>query len=153
MSLISKKSPEQLAQAAAEKERKRREAQELEYAAEGKRAWQAFMSTPVGLARQSFERGDQVFQCSISASGLRTVIIAIAGNVTQSASDPVVILNSVCREGWELVNGSFLVSDEGAALRGDTVGYYLFRRCEANWREADWRDSNVPGVDDERSAS
>jgi hypothetical protein len=45
----------------------------------------------------------------------------------QQTSDPVAILNSVCHEGWELVNGSFVIVDGRT-----TVGYYLFKRCEAN---------------------
>jgi hypothetical protein len=51
----------------------------------------------------------------------------------------------VCDEGWELVNGSFVFVEQGqqsrdkfmssgqnVAIKGSTVGYYLFRRCEAN---------------------
>jgi len=52
-----------------------------------------------------------------------------------------VILNSVCREGWDLVNGSFvfhelgsesrdkfMASGQNVAVRGTIVGYYLFER-------------------------
>jgi hypothetical protein len=60
-----------------------------------------------------------------------------------------VILNGVCREGWELVNGSFTFVEEGqqsrdkfmasgqnVAIKGTTVRYYLFRRNEAMRRAA-----------------
>jgi hypothetical protein len=53
--------------------------------------------------------------------------------------------NAVCSEGWELVNGSFVFVEQGqqsrdkfmssgqnVATKGCTVGYYLFRRSEAN---------------------
>ena len=60
-------------------------------------------------------------------------------------SDPSDVLNSVAHEGWELVNGCFVFVEQGqqsrdkfmssgqnVAIKGTTVGYYLFRRCEAN---------------------
>lgn len=148
MALIPKKSPEQQAQAAAEKERKQQEAEERRRTAQLERDRQAFMSTPVGRARQSFERGDHVFQCAIDVMSQQAIIVAMVGSATaQSTSDPVVILNSVCREGWELVNGSFVFVEQGqqsrdkfmssgqnVAIKGETVGYYLFKRCEANRR-------------------
>jgi hypothetical protein len=50
--------------------------------------------------------------------------------------------------GWELVNGSFVFVEEGQqsrdklassgqniATKGQTVGYYVFRRCDANRRD------------------
>jgi len=69
----------------------------------------------------------------------------VGANTTKKTTDPTEILNSVCNEGWELVNGSFVFVEEGqqsrdkfassgqnVATKGSTVGYYLFRRCEAN---------------------
>jgi hypothetical protein len=56
-------------------------------------------------------------------------------------------LNGICREGWELVNGSFVSvmvereSEENRAQGANSIkrdrmaGDYLFRRSEANWRE------------------
>ncbi|MFJ3955587.1 hypothetical protein ACIPXV_37060 [Streptomyces libani] len=145
MALISKKSPEQQAQAAAQKEQKRQEAEEKRQAEQLERDRQAFLSTPVGQARQSFERGDLVFQCSIDVMSQQAIIVAMVGSGTaQAAKDPVVVLNAVCREGWELVNGSFVFVEQGqqsrdkfmssgqnVAIKGETVGYYLFKRCEA----------------------
>jgi hypothetical protein len=80
----------------------------------------------------------------------QAIIVAMVGSTTsKKTTDPVAILNSVCNEGWELVNGSFVFVEEGQqsrdkfgasgqniATKGTTVGYYLFRRCEANRREA-----------------
>jgi hypothetical protein len=75
----------------------------------------------------------------------KAIIVAMVGsNVAQKTADPTVILNSVCNEGWELVNGSFafvetgqqsrdkfMSSGQNVAVSGATVGYYLFKRCEA----------------------
>ncbi|WP_040896321.1 hypothetical protein [Streptomyces griseoaurantiacus] len=149
MAFISKKSPEQQAQAATEKERKRQEAEEKRQAELLEHDRQAFLTTPVGQARQSFERGDLVYQCSIDVMSQQAVIVAMVGSTTtQRTKDSAVVLNAVCREGWELVNGSFVFVEQGqqsrdkfmssgqnVAIRGETVGYYLFKRCEANRRE------------------
>jgi hypothetical protein len=53
-------------------------------------------------------------------------------------------MNSIAREGWRLVNGSFVFHETGSesrdkflasgqhvAVRGAVVGYYLFARNEA----------------------
>jgi hypothetical protein len=63
-----------------------------------------------------------------------------AGTTTQSA-DPTVVLNAICAEGWELINGSFVFLETGSesrdkfmrsgqqvAVSGTILGYYLFRR-------------------------
>ena len=74
------------------------------------------------------------------------VIVAMTGSTTfKSTSDPTEILNAVCKEGWELVNGSFVFVEQGSqsrdkfmssgqniAVKGTVIGYYLFRRCEEN---------------------
>jgi hypothetical protein len=79
----------------------------------------------------------------------QAIVVAMVGsNTSKRTTDPVEVLNSVCREGWELVNGSFVFVEEGqqsrdkfmssgqnVAIKGATVGYYLFRRCEANRRQ------------------
>jgi hypothetical protein len=110
---------------------------------------QSFFATPVGQARMAYERADHVFQYSIDVMNQQAVIVAMVGSsTTKKTHDPVAILNSVCHEGWELVNGSFVFVEEGAqsrdkfmssgqnvAIKGTTVGYYLFRRCDANRRE------------------
>ena len=111
----------------------------------------AFMRTPVGRAQIAFERGDHVFQYDHDVASQQAVIVAMVGSTTtKTATDPSEILNAVCRQGWELVNGSFVFvaqgeqsrdkfmsSGQNVAIRGTTVGYYLFRRCSANMASAD----------------
>src|SRR5438552_10673281 len=72
----------------------------------------------------------------------------IGSSTSQRTADPTDVLNAVCREGWELINGSFVFVEQGqesrdkfmssgqnVAIKGTTVGYYLFRRCEENKQE------------------
>lgn len=135
---VSKVTDEERAIALAEHERERRgEAR--------RKVREAFFDTPAGRARKAFERNDHVFQYSINVMSQQAIIVAMIGSRTaQRTSDPTDILNSVCREGWELVNGSFVFVEQGqqsrdkfmssgqnVATKGETVGYYLFRRCEA----------------------
>jgi hypothetical protein len=119
-----------------------REAARHEGAAERQR--QEFAHSPVGRARTAFERGDQVFQYSIDVMSQQAVIVAMVGSATtKKVSDPSDVLNAVSREGWELVNGSFVFVEEGQqsrdkfmssgqniAVKGTTFGYYLFKRNE-----------------------
>ncbi|MGE5291988.1 MAG: hypothetical protein ACM3ML_33355 [Micromonosporaceae bacterium] len=160
MSLMQKKTPEQRAEEArireqrqeeaqARKRAEEREAEARKHAESAEKARRAFLNTPAGRARTAFERGDQVFQYAIDVMSQQAVIVAMMGSTTtQTTTDPVEILNSVCREGWDLVNGSFVFIEQGqqsrdkfmssgqnVAIKGATVGYYLFRRCEANRRE------------------
>jgi hypothetical protein len=142
-----------------EKEAKRREKQERE-AAEARakaerqeqerieRERQEFLASPAGRARTAFERGDQLFQFEIDVKNTKAAVIPmITATTNTSTTDPVAILNSVCNEGWELVNGSFvfhelgsesrdkfLASGQNVAVKGTVIGYYLFRRCDANRR-------------------
>jgi hypothetical protein len=134
-----KKTPEELAD-----EEARRQTEQLE------KDRQAFLRSPTGLARTAYERGDHVFQYSIDVMSQQAIIVAMVGSsTTQKTTDPVAVLNSVCTEGWELVNGAFVFVEEGqqsrdkllssgqkVAIKGTTVGYYLFRRAEANRRPA-----------------
>ena len=103
------------------------------------------MRTPVGQARAAFERGDHLFQYDHDVESQNAVIVSMVGSTTtRSSSDPSEILNAVAREGWELVNGSFIFREQGhqsrdkfmssgqnVAVKGTTVGYYLFRRAAA----------------------
>ncbi len=160
MALISRKTPEQRAIEAGIKEQEREvkqkqreqgeaEQQARERAERREQVREAFFATPAGQARVAFEQGDQVFQYSIDVMKQQAIIVAMMGSTTsKKTTDPVAILNSVCNEGWELVNGSFVFVEEGqqsrdklgssgqnVAVKGTTVGYYLFRRCETNRRE------------------
>jgi hypothetical protein len=157
MALIQKKTPEQLAAKVAEKEQKDRDAAARAAEREQDRQRQLqeklrndFLASPVGRARTAYERGDHVFQYSIDVMSQQAIIVAMVGSATsKKASDPTDVLNAVCAQGWELVNGSFVFVEEGqqsrdkfmssgqnVAIKGTTFGYYLFRRCESNRREA-----------------
>ena len=105
--------------------------------------------SPAGKARVAFGAGEQVFQYAHDVTSQKAIIVAMVGSTTaKQTSDPSEILNSVCHEGWELVNGSFVFVHEGSqsrdkfmssgqnlSVKGTTVGYYLFRRCEGNRRD------------------
>lgn len=131
MAFGKKKSPEEHAAEVAAKENK------------------AFLNSPVGRARAAFERGDQVFQYEIDVMSQQAIIVSMVGSSTnKSTTDPVDVLNSVCREGWEIINGSFVFVEQGqqsrdkfmssgqnVAIKGTTVGYYLFKRCDQNRRQ------------------
>jgi hypothetical protein len=146
MALVKRKNEEEKALAAEIKLQRQREDEARQRADEIERARQSFLATPAGQARTAFGRGNHVFQYSHNVMSQKAIIVAMVGSSTsKSTSDPVEILNSVCREGWELVNGSFVFVEQGqqsrdkfmasgqnVAIKGVTVGYYLFKRCEAN---------------------
>jgi hypothetical protein len=110
---------------------------------------QAFLASPAGLARTAFERGDQLFQFEIDVKNTKAAVIPMVTATTNTSStDPVEILNSVCHEGWDLVNGSFvfhelgsesrdkfMASGQNIAVKGTVIGYYVFRRCEENRKQ------------------
>lgn len=118
------------------------------------KAWQQFWWSPAGQARQAFNAGDHVFQYSLDVMDQSAIIVAMIGSATRRKNqvDPTAVLNSVCREGWELVNGDFvfvtqgqqsrdkfMASGQNIAVKGTVVGYYLFKRSEAN-RDAETDD-------------
>jgi hypothetical protein len=125
---------------AAKRQQKRRKAFED--------AWNAFWASPAGQARLAFDRGDHVFQYSLDVMNQQAIIVAMVGSATsKTQADPTSVLNSVCHEGWELVNGDFVFVTEGqqsrdkfmssgqnVAIKGMVVGYYLFKRNETNRR-------------------
>jgi hypothetical protein len=131
-----------------ERDQQRREREERKRADLTRKQWEAFYATPQGQARLAFERGDHVFQYEVDVMNQKAIIVAMVGSTTSHKSvDPTWILNSVCREGWELVTGSFVFVEEGqqsrdkfmssgqnVATKGKTVGYYLFTRCAENRR-------------------
>jgi hypothetical protein len=129
--------------AAQEQAERRKEAEDRE------KRRQAFLRSPAGQARTAFARGDQVFQVSIDVKNTEPIIIPMVGSATKSrTSDPTEILNSICNEGWALINGSFvfhelgsesrdkfLASGQNIAVKGTIVGYYLFTRSDASKRD------------------
>lgn len=118
------------AETAAKEERKEQERLE--------RDRQEFLKSPAGQARTAFERGDPVFQFSIDVQNTQAVVIPMVTAMTNTkTTDPIAVLNSVCNEGWDLVNGSFvfhetgsesrdkfLASGQNIAVRGTVIGYY-----------------------------
>jgi hypothetical protein len=139
MALIKRQTPEEKEAERAAKAQ-HQEAQRLD------KMRQEFARSPAGQARTAYERGDNVFQYSLDVRHTQAIVIPMFGATnTHTTTDPSVILNSVCAEGWELVNGSFvflelgqesrdkfLASGQNIAVRGTIIGYYLFKRCEAN---------------------
>src|SRR3954471_18330913 len=96
-----------------------------------------FWASPAGQARNAFSAGDHVFQCSFDVINQEAIIVAMVGsNTRQQHADPTAILNTVCREGWELVNGDFVFvmkgqqsrdkfmsSGQNVAVSGTVMGY------------------------------
>lgn len=141
-----RRSPEEKAQRQAEQDRAREEAAAAKRAEQIQREEDQFWASPAGQARIAYDEGDHVFQCHFDVMSQEAVIVVMVGSTTRKqTTDPTDILNSVCREGWELITGSFVFVEEGSqsrdkfmssgqniAVKGRTMGYYLFRRCEAN---------------------
>jgi len=133
-----------------EKEAKRLQKESAAEDKQRERVMVAFFESPAGRARQAFEQGDAVFQYSIDVHTNQAVVVPMVGAYAtpKATTDPTDILNSVCNEGWELVNGSFvflelgsesrdkfMASGQQVAVKGTVIGYYLFKRCEPNKRE------------------
>jgi hypothetical protein len=164
VALLRAKTDEQRAEQAASKEQQRSEKEARKHAEQVEKARQAFFRTPAGAARMAYERGDQVFQYAHDVMSQKAVIVAMVGaSNTKKTADPSVILNTVCREGWELLNGSFVFVEQGqesrdkfmasgqnVAIKGTTVGYYLFKRCEANKQQTvdPWEDEEIVAEQD-----
>ena len=146
MALLKKDSPEEVAA----KEQQRREhaaAKEDEKRTKAfEKAWNSFWNSPAGHARRAYRAGDQVFQYSIDVMNQQAIIVAMVGSKTTSTTaDPTAILNAVAREGWEIVSADFpfvmtgqqsrdkfMSSGQNVAVAGTVLGYYVFKRCDAN---------------------
>jgi hypothetical protein len=106
----------------------------------------AFDASPVGQARTAFQQGDRLFQVEFEVMNQTAEIVAMMGSFnTKRANNPTAVLNAIAAEGWELITGSFVFvvqgeqsrdkfmsSGQNVAVKGATVGYYLFRREEEN---------------------
>src|SRR4051812_43660087 len=151
MALLGKKTDEQRALDAEVNAQRAREKEDQDRAKQAEKERQAFEESPAGQARLAFERVDHVFQYSIDVMNQQAIVKTMASLGGPSAttkarsSDPTGVLNSVCDEGWELVNGSCVFVEEGetsrkqalsskvqVAVKGTVMGYYLFKRNEAN---------------------
>jgi hypothetical protein len=144
--VFKKASPEEVAvaEAAREAEAAERARRLQDDAAARERA--AFLATPGGQAQSAFERGDRVFQYSHPMMS-QTVVEIWATKTKKTTNDPSEILNAVSDQGWDIVAASFVFvedtlqsrdntwkSGQNVKVKGDTVGYYVFRRCEENRR-------------------
>jgi hypothetical protein len=85
--------------------------------------------TVAASAFEAFERGDNIFEYTESASLEGGYTTGRYGRPFKAVQD-VGLLNEICRQGWELVNGSVSKWDPGNSAY--MVGFYIFRRCEAN---------------------
>lgn len=125
--------------AAAKKARQRSDAAtrarfEFEY------TWNGFWASPPGIARRAFANGDHVFQYEMDLLDQGAIMKALVGSSARLVRvDASAVMNAVCREGWELVNGSFVFVRAEDGFRETLMGCYLFRRCEEN-REAETED-------------
>ena len=112
-------SPEEKAARDQEKAvREEQKAREREAAAR-KKMREDFFTSPAGQARIAYETGAHVFQYSLDVHKTHAVVVKMVGAYARPASttDPSVILNSVCNEGWDLVNGSFVFLELGSESR------------------------------------
>jgi hypothetical protein len=144
--MFKSKSPEEQAAAEAQREHDRQWKDQQRRQAQAEKERGQYLSSPVGQAETAFARGDHVFQYSHSVMSQQAIIVAMVGsNTSKTTTDPSEVLNAVCCQGWELVNGSFvfvvegeqsrdkfMASGQNVAVKGQTVGYYLFRRCPGN---------------------
>jgi hypothetical protein len=105
----------------------------------------AFEASPPGQARMAIKRGDRIFQYVGAVEVQEPVIVAMIGSTTtRKSTDQNEILNAIAAEGWEIVSGSFVFREQGSqsrdkfmssgqniAVKGATIGYYLFRANRA----------------------
>jgi hypothetical protein len=83
----------------------------------------------VASAREAFIRGDNVFEYTEAASLENAYTSARYGRPFKAVQD-VSLLNQVCHQGWELVNGTASKWDPSSSAY--MVRFYIFRRCQAN---------------------
>lgn len=89
-----------------------------------------------------------MFQYDFDVSQQAIIVSMVGSRTTKKTSDPVAVLKSVCHEGCDTSErivrvrggrsaepGQVHVIRAERGDKGTTVGYYLFRRFEANRRE------------------
>jgi hypothetical protein len=141
---FGRKTDEQQASAQADKlARQQAREQEQETARRAAELAQ-FWASPQGRARKAFQDGDRILQSDFEVMSQEAVIVSMVGSTnTSTAKDPTFTLNAIAAEGWDLITGSFvfvvqgeqsrdkfLASGQNVAVKGITMGYYLFRRSE-----------------------
>ena len=85
--------------------------------------------TVTASAREAFERGDGIFEYTESASLENGYTTGRYGRPFKAVQN-VRLLNEICHQGWELVNGC--VSKWDPSDSAYMVRFYIFRRSEAN---------------------
>jgi hypothetical protein len=102
----------------------------------------AFWQSLQGQARLAYNRGDLLFQTSMQLHAQRGVISWLQAKAKGQAQDWSAELNSMVREGWDLVNASVVfrttgqetrdkIAGQAVAVSGEVVGYYIFRRDDS----------------------
>src|SRR5215211_5357631 len=134
MGLFGKTEEEQAAAVAAKAEK------------QAERGAAAFRASPAGQARTAYEQGDRLFQVDFEVMKQSAEIVRMMGsyNLT-NANNPTIVLNAIAAEGWDLITASFVFivqgeqsrdkfmsSGQNVAVKGSTVGYYVFRLAEQN---------------------
>lgn len=153
MGIFKTLTPEQEAQGALNKEVRLREKERQREAQAAERQRQQelkeraeFMAGPAGKARSAFDRGDLIYQANFNLLNQEHAVVPMINAFTLAkTSDPTVVLNAICREGWDLHNSGFaflhegeesrdkfLASGQHVAIRGKMMGYYVFKRCGQN---------------------
>lgn len=99
---------------------------------------------PLGAARETHERGDQMYQCAVLLMVQDAVIVAMVGSTNNAQFiDQNQLLNDIGAAGWELITMSvtfvnegeqsrdkFMSSGQNVAIKGRLLGYYIFRRVD-----------------------
>lgn len=102
----------------------------------------AFRASPVGQARESYQRGDALFQVSFDVENIQSHVVAMVNAyTTRAANDVSEVLNAITAEGWNFCSLSttfinegeesrdrFLASGQHVAVRGRVLGTYVFTR-------------------------
>lgn len=140
--LFKQMTPEEHAASEAEKARKQASAEQQKAEKHAQRQLELFLASPQGQARTAFEAGDAVFQVDFPVMTQKAEVVAMVGAFNSAkSSDSTRTLNDIVVEGWDLVTASFVFvvqgeesrdkfmsSGQNVAVKGETRGYYVFRR-------------------------
>lgn len=145
MGLFKQATPEEHAASEAEKARKQASAEQQKADKHAQRQLELFLASPQGQARTAFATGDDVFQVDFPVMKQKAEVVAMVGAFNSAkSSDSTRTLNDIVAEGWDLVTASFVFvvqgeesrdkfmsSGQNVAVKGETRGYYVFRRDES----------------------
>ena len=148
MGLFKQMTPEEQVAADAEKTRKQAAAEQQRAEMQAQREHELFLASPQGQARTAFDAGDALFQVDFPVMKQKAEVVAMVGAFNSAkTNDSTQILNDIVGEGWDLVTASFVFvvqgeesrdkfmsSGQNVAVKGETRGYYVFRRDESKKR-------------------